>query len=103
MQFSQITTTIFSTIAIESLVFGTPVILLNINNLAKLFLGDIFKTTKYVYYADTSDEFLTCMQEALNKNREDVTVEGTYFYADNHKERVREAIKTIDERTKRKY
>ncbi|GHV78824.1 hypothetical protein AGMMS49944_06150 [Spirochaetia bacterium] len=102
MQNSHITTTVASTIAMESLVFGTPVILLNINNLAKMYLSELFSPVNSVYYADTTEEYLSYIPEVLSIDRSKVAVEGTCFYADNHAERIKEAIETINDIASRK-
>ena len=98
IQNTQITSTVFSTVAIESLVFGTPVILLNINNLAKDCFSKLFSSTKSVYYADTPDEYVNIISKAISMDRNQVVDEGECFYADNHREKIKKAINEISKR-----
>ena len=98
IQNTQITSTVFSTVAVESLVFGTPVILLNINNLAKNCFSELLSSVKSVYYADTPEEYVNNISKAISMDREQVAIEGACFYADNHREQVRKAINEISKR-----
>jgi hypothetical protein len=97
MQNSHCSSTVFSTCAIESLIFGTPVILINIDGYAKKFYSDFFSSVTSVFYADTPEEYVSYISDALNKDREQVATEGKLFYADGHIERVKKSLEEIIE------
>jgi hypothetical protein len=95
MQNSHITSTVNSTCAIESLVFGTPVILMNIQNLARAWYSDFFYPSDAVFYANTPDEYASCITAVMNKDREQIASDATRYYAKNPKECTKEAFKKL--------
>ena len=98
MQNSHITSAVLSTGAIESLAFGTPVVLMNIDGLARFSYGEFFKGFLSVLYANCSEEFIEKINEAIQFDRNVVREEGRLFFADNHQERLKKALTIIDEK-----
>jgi predicted glycosyltransferase len=96
MQNSHITSTVHSTCAIESLVLGTPVILLNIQNLAKMVFLNFFSQSDAVFYADTPEEYISCLSEALIRNRSKISSDAINYYANNPKECSQKALAMIE-------
>jgi hypothetical protein len=100
MQNSHITSTVHSTCAVESLAFGTPVILINIRNLARTIYADFFSPSDAVFCADTPEEYVSCIATALNRDRKQIASDATYYYAENPQERTRKAFKKLAEHSK---
>jgi hypothetical protein len=101
MQNSHITSTVNSTCAIESLVFGTPVVLMNIQNLAKTWYSDFFSPSDAVFYADTPEEYASCITLAINKDRKQIVLDSAYYYAENPQVHTQKAFEKLIEHTKR--
>jgi hypothetical protein len=100
MQNSHITSTVYSTCAIESLAFGTPVILINIQNLAKSIYADFFSPSDAVFYADTPEEYVSCITAAVNRDREQIASDAVYYYAENLQKCTKEAFEKITKYSK---
>jgi hypothetical protein len=98
MQNSHITSTVYSSCAVESLALGTPVILINIQKAAKVFYSDFFLPSDAVFYADTPEEYVSHITAALNRNREQIALDALYYYADNSRERTAKALETINKK-----
>jgi hypothetical protein len=101
MQNSYITSTVNSTCAIESLVFGTPVILINIQNLARSVYADFFLSSDAVFYADTPEEYASCITLAINRDRKQIALDSICYYAENPQECTQKAFERLIEHTKR--
>jgi hypothetical protein len=101
MQNSHITSTVNSTCAVESLVFGTPVILMNIQGMAKAWYSDFFSSSDAVFYANTPEEYVSCIDSAMNKDRKQIASEAMCYYAENQHECTRKAFEKLDEYSKR--
>jgi hypothetical protein len=95
MQNSHITSTVSSTCAIESLTFGTPVILMNIQNLAKAFYSDFFSPSDAVFYANTPEEYVSYIPDVINKDRKQIASSATYYYAENPQECTQKVFKKL--------
>lgn len=96
MQNSHITSAVLSTCAIESLTFGTPVVLMNIDGLAQFSYGEFFKGFLSVLYADSPEDFIEKIQQAIQFDRNVVREEGNLFFADNYEERLKKALFEIE-------
>ena len=95
MQNSNVTLTVYSTCAVESLFFGVPVILLDINNLASLQYGDFFKTIRCVKICKDINNFGKNIKELSQYTKEDVKKIGKTFFTENHKKLIKEAINFV--------
>jgi predicted glycosyltransferase len=98
MQNSHIMSTVYSSCAVESLALGTPVILINIHNEARFFYDDFFSSSDAVFYADTPEEYVLHIVTALNKKREQISLDAEYYYVDNPKERTGKALEIINKK-----
>jgi len=96
VQCSDITSTVYSTVAMESLALGTPVILININNIAREYLSESFDGLESVTVADTPENYLDCMAAVMSLDRNSVMTEGLSYYAGNRAERLKEALNYIE-------
>jgi hypothetical protein len=96
MQNSHITSTVYSTCTIESLVFGTPVILFNINNMAKLIYSGILSETNSVFYANTPEEYCSYITQALSISRIKTASYGESFFTSNSIEKTKQALDLIN-------
>lgn len=101
MQNSHISSTVSSTCAVESFAFGTPVILMNIQNFAKVCYSDFFSPSDAVFYADTPEEYVSCIATAINKDRKQISSDATYYYTENPQECTRKAFEKLTEHNKR--
>ncbi len=97
MQNSFITSTVYSTCAIESLAFGTPVVLININNLSKFGYEDFFGSIKSVFYADTPEEYVRLVYQALELDRNIVEADGKTYFSEGYMDNVKKNIAFIKE------
>jgi hypothetical protein len=95
MQNSHITSTIYSSCAVESLVFGTPVILINIQNWAKFTYSEFFSPSDAVFYANTPEEYISYITLAVNKDREQIASDATRYYAENPKKCTEQAFEKL--------
>jgi hypothetical protein len=95
MQNSDITSTVFSSCAIESLVFGTPVILINIQNLAKSTYSEFFLPSDAVFYVDTPEEYASYITVAINKDRKQIASNATYYYANDPQKCTRKTFEKL--------
>lgn len=98
MQNSHITTAVVSTCAVESLAFGTPVVLLNIDGLAAFNYSSFFSEISSVLYADTPDEYIKQIYKAVNFDKNSVMEEGKLFFVDNYTQRLQNAIAKISDK-----
>ena len=96
MQNSHITSAVLSTCAIESLAFGTSVVLMNIDGLAQFSYGEFFKGFLSVLYTDSPEDFIEKIQQAIQFDRNVVREEGNLFFVDNHKKRLKQALSDIE-------
>jgi hypothetical protein len=97
MQNSHIMSTVNSTCVVESLALGTPVILIDIQGRAKFSYGDFFSPSDAVFYAETPEEYILCIADALKRDRKQISSDATYYYAENPQERTWEAFKILNE------
>lgn len=100
MQNSHITSAVLSTCAIESLAFGTPVILMDIGGLAKFVYGEFFKGIVSVLYVSEPKDFVEKVDQAIQLDRNIIRREGSWFFADNYEERLKKALTIIDEKNR---
>ena len=96
MQNSAITSAVVSTCAVESLAFGTPVVLMNIKDLALFTYRSFFSNIQSVFYANTPTEYIESVYTALQLDRKIIQQEGNLFFADNYDERLKDALAKID-------
>ena len=95
MQNSHVTSAVLSTCAIESLAFGTPVVLMDIDGLAQFAYGKFFEGILSVLYAPKPEGFIGKINEAVQFDRNVVREEGNLFFADNHEERLKKVLTVI--------
>jgi predicted glycosyltransferase len=95
MQNSHITSTVYSTCAVESLVFGTPVILMNIQNWARFTYSEFFSPSDAVFYANTPEEYISYITFAINKDRKQIASDATRYYAENPKKCTEQAFEKL--------
>jgi hypothetical protein len=95
MQNSHITSTVFSSCTVESLVFGTPVILMNIQNWAKFLYSEFFSPSDAVFYANTPEEYVSYIALAINKDRKQIASDATLYYAENPKKCTEQAFEKL--------
>jgi hypothetical protein len=96
MQNSHITSTVNSTCAIESLALGTPVILMNIQNLAKACYSGFFSPSDVVFYADTPEEYVSYIASTASKDRKQILSDAMYYYADDPKGLTQQTMKILN-------
>ena len=96
MQNSHITSAVVSTCAVESLIFGTPVVMMNIKGLALFNYQSFFSDINSVFYADTPAEYVELVKQAIQLDRNVVCEEGRLFFADNYEERLQTAFSEIE-------
>ena len=96
MQNSYVTSAVLSTCAIESLAFGTPVVLMDIDGVARFMYGSFFEGIQSVLYASRPDEFIEKVNKAVHFDRNVVQEEGNLFFVDNHKKRLKQALSDIE-------
>lgn len=95
MQNSHVTSAVLSTCAIESLAFGTPVVLMDIDGVARFMYGSFFEGIQSGLYASRPDEFIEKVNKAVHFDRNVVKEEGNLFFADNHEERLKKVLAVI--------
>lgn len=93
MQNSACTMTVYSTCAIESLCFGTPVILYNYEDMAKetyKFLdGD---GCDFIQMAGSIEEIKQKLDKIVYTDKEKIIRHGNRYYAGNHEDRIKIAL-----------
>ena len=94
LKVADIHATVYSTTCIESLCFGVPNIMININNLSKLHFGKILNNENHTRYVSTVEEFINLVNK-WNFNKESIIKFSEYFYKSNHKLNIRNAINQI--------
>lgn len=98
MQNSDVTSTVSSTCAIESLVLGVPVLLVDIDGLAtsymKTFLGKELKSVEYVSDVKNASDAISRLMEIKS---DEVSDDGNLFYPYGHKELLMKALKEVEE------
>lgn len=102
MQNSHITSAVVSTCAVESLAFGTPVVMMDIKGLASFNYKEFFSDIYSVFYADTPQEYIGLVYRALKLDRNSVQQEGNLFFADNYDQRLKDAMSAIELKYKNK-
>lgn len=96
MQNSSCTMTVYSTCAMESLCFGTPVLLYNYNHMAEGtydFMGQ--SNCNFIQMADNVDDIKKKLDVIITTDKEKIEKYGNQFYADNHRLRVSKALNEI--------
>ena len=80
---------------LEALCFGVPNIMINMNNLAKLYFGEILNDKSHTIYVNTVDEFINAVNSWQFSDKKDIIKFSRYFFKPNHKLNVRDAIEKI--------
>lgn len=88
--------TVYSTCAIEALSFGTPNILVNIDNLSEDNLRDLLTEAEYTRYVDEPYELVKAINDINIVNRDDVIKVSQKFYKQKNIENIENAMKAID-------
>ena len=97
MQNADVTISVYSTCAVESLFLGTPVLLWDIEGLAKACYGEVFKGINSVCFIDKFDDGLFMIKKFSEINRKDVKKEGMAFFESNYRENMDNALDRIVE------
>jgi hypothetical protein len=84
--------TIFSTCAIEALALGTPNILVNINNLAKIHLSEIAGDLPATVFVECVEEYVETLQTFDHSRKENVIKSSSYLIAADYKNNVKKFI-----------
>lgn len=96
MQACDITLSNMSTCVVESLYLGTPVVLDNYDDSARIYYDGVFDEIEMVKYVKGGIDLEKSIGELINVDREAVHKEGQLFYADGNKDKVRQAMLVID-------
>lgn len=96
MQASDVTLVGLSTCAFESLYMGIPVVLDNIDNLAKKRFENYFGDIHSISYVEGYNDIVEAVKQLLLMEKQEVKREGKLFYTGDNKRRVRQAIEKID-------
>lgn len=92
MQNSDITATVASSCAYESLAFGTPVILVKINDTAKNMKLNFFPDTKSVMLVEDMEKMEACIKHLAGINENAVLEESRKFFGSGHKQLLKQAM-----------
>ena len=81
---------VYSTSVLESLAIGTPVALLNINNMAEDFFEDLFSEIHSVCFVQDGniDDLENAIENMADYSREDVKNEGRMFYENDYRNKI---------------
>jgi hypothetical protein len=85
-------TTIFSTCAIEALVLGTPNILVNINNLARLHFDEILENLPATVFVESVEEYIRAIRNHVSIPKEKVINSSSYLITSGYKKNVEKFI-----------
>jgi len=96
IKYSDFHSTVNSTCALESPALGTPNILININSESKRYYDDILNNPEVTKFVDTPEEYVNTIQNWNSKSKEEIKKLHEGFYANNHKEKLKEVLEIID-------
>jgi hypothetical protein len=88
--------TVYSTCAVESLAFGTPNILININNLSRKFLGSNLNESNFSYFVESPEAMLETIQTCKTADRELVKSKGNFYFAKSNKTELKQFLQEIE-------
>ncbi|GAB1446648.1 hypothetical protein MASR2M41_24430 [Flammeovirgaceae bacterium] len=88
-------TTMYSTCAIEALALGTPNILVNIDNLAQVHLGETLCSRKSTIFVDTVEEYIEALNRVKGCRKEEIVKLNSDLISPHYQNNVRESLKTI--------
>ncbi|GKU26922.1 hypothetical protein CFB3_36800 [Clostridium folliculivorans] len=88
--------TVYSTCAIEALSFGTPNILINIDNLSEDNLRDLLTESEYTRYVNEPYELVKAINDTAIVNKDDVIKVSQRFYKQENIKNIKNAMKAID-------
>ena len=84
-----------STCALEAPILGTPNILINIDNLAKIRYADILNDEEVTRFVNSKDEFVETVMNWNRKDSSEVKRRHPEFYKQNYAENIRIALSEI--------
>lgn len=76
--------TVYSTVCLEALYFGVPNIMVNINNLSKIYFGNILNNEKYTVYVEKEEDFLNVINSWKFGGKNDIVKESEIFFKSSH-------------------
>jgi hypothetical protein len=96
LKMADIHVTVYSTVCLEALSFGVPNIMVNMDNFSKLYFNEILNDDSHTVYVNNIDEFLKVINFYKFAKREEIIEKSKYFFAENHKLRIKKAIEYIE-------
>ena len=84
IQNSDICITVYSTCCFEALALGVPCVLLDINNLATLFMSEYIDPKSSLVICKDFDKLVSYINKQVQLSREVIMTEGRLYYEDNH-------------------
>lgn len=95
MQNSSVVSTVYSTCGLEALSLGKPLLLIDIEGLAKSYFGSFLGETNFVRYTNRLDEAAEFISHSSEFDNEEIVQLGGKFYAQNHQALLKQALKQI--------
>mgnify|MGYP006870480261 FL=1 len=95
LKVADIHATVYSTVCLEALAFGVPNIMVNLNNLARLYFGEILDETLYTIFVNNVSDFINAVRSWGITDRKAVMKKGEYFFDSNHGMKLGKAISEI--------
>lgn len=84
--------TVYSSCALEAPRFGTPNILININNLSKMNLDNILKDLEFNKYVSSASDFVNTIKEWETPSKEEIINLSETLYKSNNLENLKKAL-----------
>lgn len=85
-------TTLFSTCAIEALALGTPNILVNIDNLAKIHFSELLSPSESTVFVDTVDEYVASLNNFVPFQRKKIVELSSYLILSGYRTNVKKFL-----------
>lgn len=95
MQNSHLTTAVVSTCCLESLSFGVPALLVNINNLVEKTYKELLKGIHSICYVNTEDEYIKMAYKMVRMDKQKIETEGNLFFASGYEERFKKTMELL--------
>ena len=95
IQFCDLHATVYSTCALESVFFGIPNILYNLNNLSRYYYQEILDNENYTRYCDDMQSFIDTVNNWNLPSKEEVKSYSIKFYEPESEKKLVNSLKTI--------
>lgn len=95
IRLSNFHTTMFSTCAIESLALGTPNLLINLGNLARVHYGEVLKENLSTQYIDSVEKYVKIINANIRPIRSTVIAENSDLIVNNYRTNIRNILPKI--------